>query len=255
MSSENVLYEYPLNEKIRTYLRLEYLFNHCGYFVMGSSPWEHRSAIELLFDLHTVIERSEIRADLIKDLERKRRALSALMDVPNVDKKRLSQFLDELASATVRIQKTDLRIGQRIKCNELLNSIRQRTSIPGGACNFDLPAYHYWLQQPIEKKREQLNLWLGEFNPVFHGLGLLLKIIRDSGQVFPVEAKGGFYQHDFAGADYELLRIQLPREYSFFPEFSGNKHRIAIRFLIPSTSERPQPVKESITFNLCCCSG
>jgi len=38
--------------------------------------------------------------------------------------------------------------------------IKQRASIPGGTCEFDLPSYHYWQQQDASLRRESLQAWL-----------------------------------------------------------------------------------------------
>ena len=37
------------------------------------------------------------------------------------------------------------KVGLHLRDNDWLMTIKQRTAIPGGVCEFDLPAYHYWL--------------------------------------------------------------------------------------------------------------
>jgi len=44
-----ILYEYPFNERIRTYLRLEHLFRRLGELVPAESPLSHHFALVTIF--------------------------------------------------------------------------------------------------------------------------------------------------------------------------------------------------------------
>ena len=48
------------------------------------------------------------------------------------------------------------RVGSHLRDNEWLMAIKQRTAIPGGVCEFDLPAYHWWLNQDPGPRRNDL---------------------------------------------------------------------------------------------------
>ena len=40
---------------------------------------------------------------------------------------------------------------QRLRDSEFLNAIKHRSTIPGGTCEFDLPDYRHWLDQPFAR--------------------------------------------------------------------------------------------------------
>ena len=53
-----ILYEFPCNEKIRMYLRLETLFQRFEWFCSEESPYAHHAALSALFDLADATARS-----------------------------------------------------------------------------------------------------------------------------------------------------------------------------------------------------
>jgi cell division protein ZapD len=72
-----ILYEYPFNERIRTLLRLEDLFDRLDYFLGQEHPLQHHVAITTIFEIIDVAGRADLKTDLIKELERQRQAGAA----------------------------------------------------------------------------------------------------------------------------------------------------------------------------------
>jgi cell division protein ZapD len=60
--------------------------------------------------------------------------------------------------------------------------IKQRTGIPGGVCEFDLPAYHYWLQHQPAARQQDLQAWLAPLLPIHSGLSIILRLLRENGK-------------------------------------------------------------------------
>ena len=46
-----ILYEYPFNERVRTYLRLEQLFRRLGELIPRVNPLDHHFALATLFEI------------------------------------------------------------------------------------------------------------------------------------------------------------------------------------------------------------
>ena len=46
-----ILYEYPFNERIRTYLRLQQLFNRMGQLMARTEAVDHHFALTTLFEI------------------------------------------------------------------------------------------------------------------------------------------------------------------------------------------------------------
>ena len=77
-----ILYEYPFNERIRTYLRLQQLFNRLGQLMARTDPLDHHFALTTVFEIIEVASRSELKSDVLKDLERQRQLYNSYRATP-----------------------------------------------------------------------------------------------------------------------------------------------------------------------------
>lgn len=249
-----VLYEQPLNERIRAFLRLEHLFAQVFYFQSRQSVWDSHASVSILIEILSILDRSDIRGEVLKELDRHTSGLSRLLDTPGVDHQRLDSALQQLTAQSKKIQQLPNKLGTEIRDNDLLNSVRQRTLIMGGTCGFDLPAYHYWLNQPDNIKAESISKWLGVIGPLQAGIELLLNLIRNSALFERQSAESGFFQRALdTQSPCQLLRISLPTESGAYPEVSGNKHRVNVRFLAYNEAGRPKQISYNLEFDLSCC--
>ena len=64
------LYEQPLNERMRTFLRLDYLYNQALYHNEKASQWGSRAAVASLIDILAITTRSDVRSEVLKEIER-----------------------------------------------------------------------------------------------------------------------------------------------------------------------------------------
>lgn len=243
-----VLFEHPLNEKMRTWLRIEFLFQQ-----LSSRPAIASYADALHFfrntgDLLDVLERGEVRTDLLKELERQQRKLQTWAEVPGVDQQRIEALRQQLKLSGSTLISAP-RIGQFLREDRLIGLVRQRLSIPGGCCGFDLPTLHIWLHMPQEYLDEQVAKWLASLTPLMQSLELILDLIRNSAPFRKQTSLNGFYQDN--GDDADLLRLRLDLASQLYPQISGHKSRFAIRFL-PLDSEHGI-VPERFDFELACC--
>ena len=147
-------------------------------------------------------------------------------------------------------------LGQQLRDNDFLCGIRQRSSIPGGTCDFDLPSYHFWLQHvDFATRKQQLIEWSGQLSHVYNAVVTTLHLIRKSTVFSPATSVSGFYHHNLdSNQPNQLIRIQIPSEANYFPEISAGKHRFTVRFMHFDIDNRPQQADEEIKFSLSCCS-
>ncbi len=249
-----ILYEHPLNERIRTFLRLEHLFLQIDHFSPQADAWSNRSAIAGLLDIISIFSRADLKTEILKELERHTSNLERIRRQPGINMQALGQILDELEQSIHQVYRLDGQIAQHLRSNDFLTTIMQRSSIPGGSCNFDLPQYHYWLNQPHEIRQSQMHDWLEELSPVQESILLLLNLVRGSTTPTRELAGKGFFQKSLeSSAPAQMLRVGLPRESSLFVEISGNKHRISIRFLEAVDSGRPLQTTQDVDFQLTSC--
>ncbi|MGL4715642.1 MAG: cell division protein ZapD, partial [Aeromonas sp.] len=222
-----MIYDFPLNEKSRTYLRLESLFCQISDNLESDQPWAHIAFFKGLFDLQELLERGDLRADLIKDLERLGQRLSHWASLPDVDLEQISRMQEESRQLSRNLLKSP-RPGARLKEDRQLSAIRQRFSIPGGLCAFDVPQLHHWLGIPAPVRHQQMQAWLADITLLMNAITLLLGLWRDSGTFSEQVASNGFFQDTAESA--ELIRIKLPSNLFCYPTLSGHKNRFALRF-------------------------
>ena len=133
-------------------------------------------------------------------------------------------------------------------------SIKQRTGIPGGVCGFDLPSYHYWLQQSADARRHDLQQWLAPFLPTRDAISIVLRLLRESGKTTLQTAQQGVYQQMMAGRLAQMLRIRLSNDYTCIPEISANKYALNIRFTTQEGIQRPKASDTDVEFELTFCN-
>lgn len=251
----SVTYEQPLNERVRTFLRLEHLFNSEEHYLSNPDEWASRANLSLLLDIIDMLGRSDVKTELIKEMERHSLTLSSLKKNPGVDMQRLEIILDDINQHLEILRDSSYQPGQALRQDELVTSIKQRSSIPGGSCNFDLPAYHHWLQKSPIERNDDLDRWRSDLLVIKNSIQLSLHMIRNSANPVLEEAENGFFQKPIeTNVSCQMIRIILPLGSEFFPEISGGKHRFTVRFFEQtSTDERPVQTKSMVEFECHCC--
>lgn len=250
-----IIYEQPLNERIRAFLRLEFLFQQMRHHLGGTTSWDSRAALATLLEMLSIFSRSDLKTEVMKELERHTANLARLGDNPEVDTVQLNGLLDEIDAIIDELHAINGPVTAALKDNEFLASIQQRSAIPGGTCDFDLPAYHYWLQLPAEDRMRDLAGWLEHFDVLGRGIRLILRLTRQSTLFRRQVAEGGFYQKTLdAQAPCQMVRIALPAGSPWFAEISGGRHRFSVRFLtLPDANQRATQTNEDVEFELACC--
>lgn len=249
-----IVYEHPLSERIRTMLRLEHLFRQAMHFQAQQGSWNSRIFIATLIDILDIFSRGDFKTELLKELERSTSNLRRLLEYPNIDHDRLGTILRALEHLAENIHTMKSQPGSELREDEFLTSIRQRSSIPGGTCDFDLPAYHQWLEGSNDTRSSDQKRWLATLDPIRQAIELLLKMIRNSADAQELVAANGNYQKQLeSGLPYQMIRVLLKQDSRYFAEISGSKHRFTVRFLQP-TEGRPVVAPEDVNFKLAICS-
>lgn len=249
-----IVYEYPFNERIRTLLRLEDLYEKFSFFLHQSDPLQHHIAIATIFEMLEVAGRADLKSDLLQELDRQKNTLIGFKSNPNVQADMLDQIIADVERASTRLMAATGKTGQHIRDNEWLMSIRGRTIIPGGACEFDLPSYHAWKKLPSEKRFSDISNWFAPIAPLFDAIAIVLRLLREAGSTTKVIAQGGSYQQMLQGKVYQLLRVSLPQELGAIPEISANKYMLWIRIMSQDGDMKPRPFDADVPFDLTLCN-
>lgn len=249
-----IVFEHPLNERVRSFLRLEHLFEKVDYFMPQYDPWATRVAVEALLDITAVTARSDLKTEISKELDRNLSTLERVARQPGVDPQALERVRKDLERALDGIAALRSPIGQTAREDDFLKAVAQRSTIPGGACSFDLPQYHHWLVQSPDRRQSRLDHWLRDLRPADAAIRLMLALARGSATPRQVTAAGGFFQEALdLQAPAQMVRVVLPGDGSLYPEISGHKNRFSIRFMTIEPRGKPTPIPDDVDFRLTCC--
>lgn len=256
MSGKYQTFEQPLNERIRMCLRVETLMKRFHYFESLKGDWSAYSALLTILELTSLLERGDLKQELMKELERQHGALKALTQHQDIDRSKLDLILSKQKNALEQLHRLDGKLGEHLKRVDFLLGIKQRTSIPGGACDFDLPQLRFWMNQDHEHRLADLQEWVTPYCQLEVVIDLILKAIRDSATAKQVVAENGFYQKPLdTKQSTQLIRISIDGSAMIYPEISAGKHRYSVRFKrIESSEMAPVQVKEDVEFLLSRCT-
>jgi cell division protein ZapD len=250
-----ILYEYPFNERIRTYLRLEHLFRRLGDLVAREHPTDHHYAITTIFEVMDVAARADLKMDVLKDLEKQKHLLNGYRGNPAIAESVLDEVTGQLEGCFAALNTLPGKAGQALTENDWLMSIRSRVGIPGGTCEFDLPAYYAWQHLGVQERQQDLQRWTTTLIPLAESVQLLLKLLRDSGAAQKVIAPAGQYQQTLPqGRTFQLLRLRINAAAGLIPEISGNRLIVSVRLMNHGSDDRLHPASEDASFELTRCS-
>lgn len=250
-----ITYEYPFNERIRTLLRLEDLFEKTAFFVQNDGQLEHHTALITIFEILEVAGRADLKMDLIQELERQRQTLLAYRNNPDISEEALSGALYEIEQSSAALLSMTGKMGQYLRDNDWLMGIKSRAAIPGGVCEFDLPSYHWWLHRPAEIRREAINGWVKPMLPLRDAAAIVLRLLRSSGHPKQHVAVNGQFQLNLGGTAAQMVRVSLNVDEQAVPEVSANKYFLNIRFTKPPAGEiKARGCERDINFDLTFCN-
>lgn len=250
-----IVYEYPFNERVRAYLRLEYLLRRLDILLQRDTDVDHHFAITTLFEIMDVASRTDLKADVLKDLERQRQQFNAYRASPMIAVDMLDKVIAQLDAAHSLLREQTGKPSQLLIENEWLMAIRNRSGIPGGTCTFDLPSYHTWLHADSSLRRADLQCWTQPFSPLAGALFLLLKLFRDSGTPQKIATlRGQFQQNLPQGRTFQLLRLGIDPTTGLVPEISGNRLMISIRMLQKAESGQMVLTQQDGQYEMALCA-
>jgi len=249
-----ITYEYPLNERVRTLLRLEDLFEKITHFAAATGSVEHHVALVTLFEILEVAGRADLKFDLVQELERQRQILLSFRNNPEISEEALSGALYEIEQASAQLLAMHGKIGHYLRDNDWLMSIKNRAAIPGGVCEFDLPGYHYWLNSDAPLRQQNLENWIAPMLPIRQGLTIVLRLLRASGRAEMQLAQRGAYQLMLGGRNAQLIRLRIGKDEPVLPEISAGKLAINVRFLRPDMAQRPRQIEADVAFEMTLCN-
>ncbi len=237
-------------------MRFQQLFKRLDHHVNRSSAWDTHAALSTLLEIVNLTTRTDVKSEVMKELERQNTVFTQFMDQPSVDTRRLESIMARQKSLIDELDAQQGQIAQVAANNEFLNTVKARAAVSGSTCSMDIPVYQYWLHLPIEKRREEIAAWVAPMQAVRNAIDLSMEVIRKSSTATEELATHGFYQQQLNPArPLQLVLVSYREPTSLFPEISAGKHRFTVRFLQQvSSNARAEQTTRDIRFLLTCCS-
>jgi cell division protein ZapD len=251
------VYEQPLNERFRLFLRVEQLFERIDHHLEGDTVWDTHAALQSILELLQTVSRGDSKRELIKELDRQRAALARFDARSTVDRSRLQSVLARQQELLDALHGRTGTLGAELRANELINHLQQRATAGGRPGILELPGYQEWLQRPVAERHQTVRSWVEPLAAARAGIEQCLTLVRDAVDWQTLTVQQGFYEQPLESAqDIQLLRVRLPdaARTRRFPEVSAGRQRFTIRFFSHRTpAERATQIQEPVTFELACC--
>jgi len=246
---EFIIYEYPLNQKIRGYLRVEQYFTLIEHSNQQNDPLANQSTLAYLIELTEYLYRSDFKGDLLRELDKNIQFFSKHADDPDIDNSKLSALLLQFKRHYSWLTQQQGRIGANLLQNNFIQQLKQRLN--GGICTItDLPTLNYWLNQEDSRRHADLKNWMLDYANIKEIIQLLFGIKRDPSYFQEVSFHNSFLQLESHHA--ALFRIAIPKELDMIPEVSVGGPRISVHLKQISTKNEPlQPPPTGVLAAVC----
>jgi cell division protein ZapD len=252
---KSLTFLHPLNERLRFFLRLSYLFQQAKHSINGTSIYDSHNTLRSILDIMTFVNQIDLKKEVLKELERINQKLSPLQDSPEIKHGTLSSILSSIDKLHTELHAINGPIAQELRDNDFLKVVHQRANIAAGFSEFDPPVYCHWLMQPAEIRIADLTAWLSCFESLYTSIALILNLIRESATPKTLFADNGNYQQTLdSKLPYQMLIINLPFNSPYYAEVSGGKHRFTIRFMDTTVQPRPAQTGNRVEFQLSSCA-
>ena len=250
---EQGIYELPLNERLRTFMRIEFLFSRLNNFRGSKDRWEIRTTIHTLLEIYTILARTDVRREVLADLDRYIIQMQRFQSMPDADNEIATNLLEDLNVIKDKMLKLGTGYLHPLRDDDYIAALLHRHTLPGGKAEFDMPRYKFWLEGDSKAVKDDLSRWINVINPICAGIEKLLWIIREGSEPIATVASSGQYNHQIGKtAQISLIRVFLDNS-SVYPEISGGRHMIAIRFLKRDAEGQFLQTEENIEFKLSLC--
>ena len=251
---EQGVYELPLNERLRTFMRIEFLYARLKYFSSDlKDTWETRTLIHTVLEIYSILSRTDVRREVLADLDRYIMQMQRYQSIPDADSNMVTNILEDLELIKKEVIKIGTDYLAPLRVDEFIASLLHRHTLPGGRAEFDLPKYKFFLEGKKTNVSKKINTWIDIIRPISEGIDKLMWIIRESSEPIATVAVGGQYNHQIERrTQISLVRIFLKNK-KIFPEISGGRHLIAVRFFENTGDDSYQQYENNVDFKISLC--
>ncbi len=235
-------------------MRIEFLYSRLKYFSSNlDDTWETRTVIHTLLEIYSILSRTDVRREVLADLDRYIAQMQRFHSVPEADNDMVNNVLEDLESIKDEVMNVGTEYLATIRNDDFIAALLHRHTLPGGKAEFDMPKYKFFLESDKNSVASAINEWVDVFKPVCDGIDKLMWIIRDSNEPIATVAVEGQYNHQIEKrTQISLVRIIIDDK-KIYPEISGGRHLIAVRFFHQNQDGKYEQHKENVNFKISLC--
>ena len=251
---EQGIYELPLNERLRTFMRIEFLHSRLKYFSSNlDDNWQTRTVIHTLLEIYSILSRTDVRREVLADLDRYIMQMQRFQSAPDADNNMVNDVLEDLDSIKDKVVDVGTDYLLKLREDEFIASLLHRHTLPGGKAEFDMPKYKFFVESDKKNLAVQINSWIDIIRPICEGIDKLMWIIRESNEPISTVAVGGQYNHQIESrTQISLVRI-ITNDTNVYPEISGGRHLIAVRFFNQNKDGEYLQFEDNVEFKISLC--
>ena len=246
------LYEEPVQEKIRKFIKIEFLLNKIYYFKGKEDRNDNYVALLSLCELYEILSRSDIKSELIREVENHNSYFLKIKDIPETgaDKDKLNSVLEK--------QNILLQLIHGVEPNYLdylEHDILFKTILKNCFTQLQPSSVEFWLSRDILNRETQIDLWLEPLQFIKRAIDFILEVIRKSGKFEDRMAEKGFFIEKLdPKKNILLIRVTLTSDLYYYPQLSVGKQRLTIMFMSKDDKNNLIPYQEDVSFILTTCS-
>jgi len=249
---EYIIYEQPIAENIRNFLKCEYLFEKFNSALLQEDLWGVKSSISTLLEMSDFILRINLKVELLKELEKCILYFNTLSSNSNVNIIEFNNFITEIENAIDMLNNIDTSPSKSISDNDFLMQIKNKIHVPAGDNFFDMPSYLNFLSSSKSLILDHINIWYKPFSPLILASKLILNTRRNTAEFFPCTSSNSYFEKKLdKNTRMDLVRIKLLKNNNIYPVISVNRQNINIIFKTSyGRNQISKPVTEDIDFSL-----
>ena len=209
-----------------------------------------------LFEILEVAGRADLKSDLLQELERQKQVLLSFRNNPEISEEALTGVLRDIEQAAAALFSMTGRIGQYLRENEWLMSIKQRTGIPGRRLRVR-PALLPLLAAPPGRGAHRPARRAGPARSIRCATAPRSSCASCASRASRRACRRRWARSSrcSGGKTAQMLRVRLEPGLPCVPEISANKYVLNIRFLAQNGEEtRAKTADWDVGFELTFCN-
>lgn len=249
--SQVTIYEEPVQEKVRKFLKIEYLFDRIFYFKNKEDRKDNYNALLALAQLYEILSRSDIKSELIREIETHNTYFIKI--------KKVAEAQADLSKLNSVLEKQDLllKLIYNVESNYLDyldDDVLCKTIIKNCFTTLQPASIEFWLTRDIILRETQIDLWLEPLLFIKKSVDFILEIIRKSAIFNDKLAEKGFFIEKLdPKKNILLVRVTLTSDLYYYPQISVGKQRLNIMFMSKDDKNNLVRYKEDVPFILTTC--